>query len=269
MSMLSSKCLTAAALVGLSCAWPSTAPAEQWVKFGGVVSSFNQNAAKTLIRGLLSKPPGAGPFPAVVLLHSCLGLPADHRAIAETFAGWGYVALFVDDFATRGLRETCSADFTEGVADAEAGMAYLAKLPDVDAKRIAVIGYSQGADTALQLASTRLAAAGPGLHFKAAVAYYPPCANQADIRLEIPVLILIGKLDEVTPAADCELLAKRQLGEGPAPKLVVYPGAQHRFDDPKLASGKRLFGMWMKYDADAADRSKLETRDFLAAKLAR
>jgi hypothetical protein len=59
------------------------------------------------------------------------------------------------------------------------------------------------------------------------------------------------------------------LGEGPAPKLVVYPGAQHRFDDPKLASGKRLFGMWMKYDADAADRSKLETRDFLAAKLAR
>ena len=74
--------------------------------------------------GYLTKPKGAGPFPAVVLLHSCLGLPSDRQAIGTTLAGWGYVALFVDDFATRGLRDTCSVDFPEGLADALGGLAY-------------------------------------------------------------------------------------------------------------------------------------------------
>ena len=32
------------------------------------------------VRGLLARPSGAGPFPAVVLLHSCLGLPSDSAA---------------------------------------------------------------------------------------------------------------------------------------------------------------------------------------------
>ena len=68
------------------------------------------------IQGYLTKPKGAGPFPAVVLLHSCLGLPANRRAMADTFAGWGYVALFVDDFATRGVKETCAVDFPAGRA---------------------------------------------------------------------------------------------------------------------------------------------------------
>jgi len=70
------------------------------------------------VQGYLTRPKGAGPFPAVVLLHTCLGLPANRRSIAETLAGWGYVALFVDDFKTRGLKETCAVDFDPAVADA-------------------------------------------------------------------------------------------------------------------------------------------------------
>jgi dienelactone hydrolase len=270
MNMLTGKCLAAATLLGLSFTPPSAASAERLIKFPAVAAPVNQNAANAPIRGFLTKPNGAGPFPAIVLLHSCLGLPADHQAIGEMFAGWGYVALFVEDFATRRLRETCSVDFAKGVADAFEGLAYLSKLPYVDPNRIAAIGYSQGGDTALQLASSRAASAiPPGLHFRAAVAYYPPCANQVNVRLEIPVLILIGKMDEVTPAADCQLLANNQSGNGPAVKLVVYPDAHHRFDDPELAGGKRLFGMWMQYDGLAAAQSKRETRDFLTSELAR
>jgi dienelactone hydrolase len=69
----------------------------------------------------------------------------------------------------------------------------------------------------------------------------------------------------VTPAADCERLAQRQS----IVRLVVYPGAAHVFDNSEFLGGKRLLGMWLKYDSDAAERSRAELRDFLAAKLAR
>jgi dienelactone hydrolase len=72
----------------------------------------------------------------------------------------------------------------------------------------------------------------------------------------------------VTPAADCERLAKRQPGDRSV-KLVVFPEADHEFDNPEFVGGKSRFGMWLQYDADAARRSRAELRDFLAAKLGR
>jgi dienelactone hydrolase len=262
------KCFAVAALAALELAQTPSLSAEELVKFASAAAS-RQSEAKPDIQGYLTKPKGSGPFPAVVLLHSCLGLPANRRSIASTIAGWGYVALFVDDFATRGLEETCAVDFSPALSDAYGALAFLARLPEVDPTRVAAIGYSQGADTALQIAASRSPAAAPGdLKFKAAAAFYPPCANQANAALHIPTLILIGASDEVTPAADCERLKKAQPG-GANVRLVVYPSAAHLFDDPAFADGKRLFGMWMQYDRSAAEQAKVELRGFLAATLAR
>ena len=172
------------------------------------------------VQGYLTRPKGAGPFPAVVLLHTCLGLPEGRAALGERIAGWGYVALFVDDFATRGLKDTCAVDFPQGVADAFGAIAFLSGQPLVDKTRVAAVGFSQGGDTALKIAASPTAARAPA--FRAAAAFYPPCANEADAALAIPTLILVGAKDDVTPAADCAALARRQ-----APgmvKLVVYPG---------------------------------------------
>ena len=219
------------------------------------------------IRGYLSKPKGAGPFPAVVLLHSCLGLPSNRRAIEAALTAEGYIALFVDDFTTRSLKETCAVDFPEGLADAYGALAYLARLPSVDPARIAVVGFSQGADTALKIAASRSAFALPdGLKFRAAAAFYPPCANVEGERLQIPTLILVGAADGVTPAADCERLARSNPGEA---KLVVYPDAAHCFDDPAFGGGKSVMGMILKYDPAAAKRSKQDLDAFLAEKLGR
>ena len=91
------------------------------------------NAVGEPIAGYLAKPAGAGPFPAVVLLHSCLGFPSNRKAIETALAGAGYVVLFVDEFSTRGLKETCSVDFPQLVPDAFGALADLARRPDVDA----------------------------------------------------------------------------------------------------------------------------------------
>lgn len=256
------RCFAVAALCALGLAFSFPAPAEELVKF----DAGGERAAAPHIQGYLTRPLGAGPFAAVVLLHSCLGLPKNRRAIADMIAGWGYVALFVDDFTTRGLRETCAVDFGEGVADAFGALAFLAKLAYVDPKRVAAVGYSQGADTALAIAALPLAASGD-LRFKAAAAFYPPCANEAGAQLQTPTLILVGGLDEVTPAADCERLAQAQPGADVS--LVVYAKAAHGFDNPEFAGGKRVLGMELKYDRDAAEQSRLALRDFLATRLAR
>ncbi|MFZ0600883.1 MAG: dienelactone hydrolase family protein [Roseiarcus sp.] len=218
------------------------------------------------IQGYLSEPKGKGPFPGVVLLHTCLGLPDERASIGERIAAWGYVALFVDDFATRGLKETCAVDFKPALPDAYGALAYLASQPFVDPARIAAVGFSQGGDTALKIAAGA-GAAGQEAAFRAAAAFYAPCANLADGALDIPTLILVGAKDEVTPAADCAELTRRQ-APGVA-KLVVYPGAAHAFDLPEFGAGRQVMGMRLAYDRNAAQRSWGELRRFLAARLAR
>jgi dienelactone hydrolase len=249
--------------------------ADKRVKFDSAVARGEQESAGVgqpgaAIEGYLTQPSGRGPFPAVILLHSCLGLPPDRSAIGKMIASWGYVALFVDDFGTRGLKQTCTVDFPEGVADAYGALNYVARLAFVDRTRIAAVGYSQGADTALTIASGRFAPAfalPQGAKFKAMAAFYPPCANQAGARLALPTLILVGDRDDVTPAADCARLARAQSRGISNLKLIVLAGADHAFDNPDFMGGARVYGMWLKYDAAAAERAQAELHRFLAMEL--
>jgi dienelactone hydrolase len=247
--------------------------ADERVNFDTAVPRSEQDAAgvgRAAIKGYLTKPSGQGPFPAVVLLHSCLGLPVDRNAIGKMIASWGYVALFVDDFGTRGLMQTCAVDFPEGIADAYGALNYVARVPFVDRTRIAAVGYSQGADTALTIGSGRFASAfvlPQGAKFKAAAAFYPPCANQRGRRLVLPTLIVVGDHDDVTPAADCARLADAQPRTISKLKFIVLAGADHAFDNPGFAGGARVYGMWLKYDGAAAEQAKAELLRFLAINL--
>ena len=241
----------------------ASALAEERVSFS---SASGPAGSATTIAGYLSPPKGSGPFPAVVLLHSCLGLPSNRKAIGTRLAAAGYVALFVDDFSTRGLTQTCLVDFPQGVADAYGALAYVANLPQVDRTRIAAVGYSQGGDTALRLAGPRLRAAyaqpaGPA--FKAVAAYYPPCGNLGRTRLDLPTLILVGSDDAVTPATLCQKLARGQSDV----TLTLYLGASHVFDDPAFSGGKQMFGMHLQYDAAAAAQADAALAAFLKSAL--
>ena len=267
------KFIIAAELAVLLSSPSAPALADERVKFDSAVTRGGQGPAGVghppgaAIEGYLTKPSGDGPFPAVVLLHSCLGLPPDRSAIGNMIAGWGYVALFVDDFGTRDLKQTCTVDFPESVADAYGALNYIARFAFVDRTRIAALGYSQGADTALTIASGRFASAfvlSQGAKFKAAAAFYPPCANQGGARLALPTLVLVGDRDNVTPAADCARLARAQPHGISKLKLIVLAGADHVFDNPDFTGGARVYGMWLKYDGAAAEQAKAELHRFLA-----
>jgi dienelactone hydrolase len=264
---------------------PAAASTEELVRFDSaplLMGQIQQRQARErgetpvvnpdTIEGYLSKPGGSGPFPAVVYLHGCGGLSEGTRhRIADLMTGWGYVVLAVDSFATRGIKQSCDQTMARRQGDAWGALRYLSSLGFVDRKRIAIVGSSQGGIVGLQLASTRsveVFAIPEGPKFRALVAYYPMCRVASD-QLTIPAVILIGEADDWSPASDCANWMQRRAGKGAPVKLVTYPGAYHAFDNPILADGRRMFGHWLKYDADAAQRSVSEMHDFLQAQFAK
>jgi dienelactone hydrolase len=119
------------------------------------------NGDEKPLKGVLFKPDGPGPFPAVIALHVCGGLGARgvmgarHLDWAERLKAQGHIVLFPDSFGSRGLGSQCVVtDRTvrpsrERVSDTMAGRAYLLAREDVIADRISLLGWSNGASAVL------------------------------------------------------------------------------------------------------------------------
>jgi dienelactone hydrolase len=201
--------------------------------------------------GVLWSQPGAGPHPAIVMMHGCGGLrgrdgrpTARHQDWAERFAARGFVVLHVDSFAARGLREICSQSqrgirtSVERAQDAYAALRFLQARPDIRPDAIVLLGWSNGGNTVLWTMASDNAARPVTLvqDYAAAVAFYPGCRSLAERRRGwtpvAPLLVLVGDADDWTPAEPCLRLAEKT---GAAMRLLLYPGALHDFDAPDMA----------------------------------
>src|SRR5262245_13269911 len=94
-------------------------------------------------------PQGGGPFPAVVVMHGCDGIRENTRRWAARLVGWGYAALIVDSFRSRGLSNVCGhggvLPASVRAQDAIEAKNYLRSLPNIAKSRIGLIGFSHGA----------------------------------------------------------------------------------------------------------------------------
>ena len=223
------------------------------------------------IQGYLAKPEGVGPFPAVIGLHGCGGMPATtKRKLVEELVGWGYVVLLVDSYATRGIEQTCTGSGFPHIADmrrsdAYGALAFLARQTFVDPQRVAAVGFSQGGWVNLLVAeamSLELFVRSSNLRFRAVVAFYPLCRPVVG-PLVIPTLILIGALDDWTPAADCSEKIDTWRTNGVPIEQVVYPGVHHSFYYPELKPGRTMFGHWLEYNKEAAADATRRMQQFL------
>jgi len=215
------------------------------------VQTANLSSSPAPLRGFLFKPEGDGRHPAVIMMHGCGGAYASsgqlgdrHRMWGKYLALHGYVALMLDSFGSRGIKQLCTTTFAERplrqsdrVGDAYAALAYLRERSDVDARRIALLGWSHGAGVTLD-AISRQPEDGDG--FSAAVAFYPGCTSRnkrADrFHPYAPLLVLIGEADDWTPAEPCKQLAAAVAARGEAMQIVIYPDTYHDFDNPGVTS---------------------------------
>jgi dienelactone hydrolase len=188
------------------------------------------------------RPEGDGPFPAVVLMHGCHGISASTRDWAQWFRAHGYVALIVDSWAPRRIRDGCvpgpDISSTERFDDAVGALRWLHARPYVDRRRVGVIGWSNGGVFALALVNgpslERARVRGvqmPGPGFTASVAMYPGgCYSLVNETVVRPLLLLIGDADDWTLPSECARMVEAMRGRGADAAMVLYPGAVHYFD---------------------------------------
>jgi dienelactone hydrolase len=228
--------------------------------------NVSDQATPARLLGYLARPDGAGPFPAVVVLHGCAGFYSPNAAIADDLKSEGYVALAVDSLGPRGISHQCGGLFIEQAIDAYAALKYLSQQPFVDPGRVAVLGYSMGGGSALDDVQRGFINRLFPEKFAAAIAYYPWCRGRSAM-VDAPTMILIGAADDWTLAEGCrELVAQPHDGGAPV-DLTVYLGAHHGFNFRGLQPGIRRFGHWLEYNEPAATDAWEKVRAFLAANL--
>ena len=192
-------------------------------------------------QGILYLPNGAGPHPALIVIHEWWGLNDWIKQEAAGFASKGYVALAVDLYRgqvadTPELAHELSRGLPQdqGVRDLTSALAWLSARKDVDAKRIGAVGWCMGGGYAIQLA-----VAAPAL--KAVAVNYGalPTDRSALQQIHAAVLGNFGGQDHgITPDSVHAFEAAMQSLDKPV-DAKIYPDAGHAFENPNNTTGYR------------------------------
>jgi dienelactone hydrolase len=188
-------------------------------------------------------------YPAVIVVHTLGGYrDANEGYVAAELRKSGFATLTYDSFVacgTTGAAMSASPGYLPaGVADAYAALRRLASEPRIDTDRIAIIGFSFGAEVAHLTAFESIRSAlnpGPG-RFAAHVPFYPTLSfgvtAERGAYTGSPVLMLLGGKDDNLPVAKVEsYLAYARAAGNPAPiDTVIYPGAYHAWTVPDLVT---------------------------------
>lgn len=239
--------------------------------YAGEQVTFKGNSQRgnaITLKGILEKPQGKGPFPAVVMLHGCAGLEGSKKILdpwAQRLVSWGYVCLMVDSLGPRGESDICGdmrvflIPPNVRAQDAHDAKWYLADLPFVNRNQIVLMGWSHGGWTTLYAIDETFPIQNRGNPFRSAIAFYPYCSTYLG-GLDAPLLILIGELDDWCPAAMCQM----RMPSGTTAhevNLKIYPQAYHLFDVEGMDTSKE--GHRLLYNSDAAKDAIEHVRNFL------
>ncbi len=232
--------------------------------------AYPSSAEKLTLRGDLQFPKGAtGKLPAIVIAHARGGVDERSERWARFFRDHGVATFKMDYFGPRGVTAS-SAVQPLPTYDTLDALHLLASHPRIDARRIAVIGFSRGAHLAINAATPGYT--GSDLRFAAHVGLYPTCGvthiGKGDA--SAPILILVGSDDDLSPVVQCETLQKDGSAKGRAVTLKVYEGAQHGWDGDYT-------GVWfhralntsyrMRVDRPLTERSQRDVLEFLKSPL--
>jgi len=174
-----------------------------------------------------AQPAEAGKKPAIVLIHSYLGLEPGYRNITDNLAKEGYIVLSPE---WQTFNKTPADEVVEGLINDS--IAYLKTNPDVDVNRLGLTGFCAGGRyTMLFLPQIP--------EFRSGVAFYGfpysgGFANQTKpvdyiAQFKAPMLMIHGTYDQASPIADLYRYATALNASGKYFELKVYQGSPHGF----------------------------------------
>jgi dienelactone hydrolase len=230
-----------------------------------VTKTVLYHEGKTVLEGFMAYDDSKGKRPCVLIVHDWDGLGDYEKMRAKQIASLGYTALAVDIYG-RGVRpkppQAAGAESGKYAKDRmltrrRIGMAmrYASGQPQVDRKRIAVMGYCFGGMVALELGRA-------GNPVKGIVSFHgnlsnPNPSDAKDIKGQ--VLILHGAADPFVPKAQVAAFEKEMKAAKRPYRIVVYPGAVHAFTVKEAGNNPKSGAA---YNASADKKSWAEMSSF-------
>jgi dienelactone hydrolase len=217
------------------------------------------------LSGLLLKPAGSGPFPAIVLSHGLGGNALEMMSVkGREMVQWGLLCIATDySHAGKGGGGPAAArgrftgvDFSqagarpENIRRALACVEILSQMKDVDQRRIAAYGHSMGAFVTIALAaaaSDKITAAAITAGGVITEKYRASAAPTADVaaQIRVPFLILHGMADTTVLPESSEVL-KQMLDKNTVPnERRMFEGVGHNLPNQNnSAEVYRLMRDW-------------------------
>jgi carboxymethylenebutenolidase len=184
-------------------------------------------------KAYVSLPKGAGPFPAIVVIHEWWGKNQHVERWADRLATAGWAAIAVDLYGgvVATDRDTAMAtmkavDETKAAATISAALDYASKDPKIQATKKAVIGWCFGGGWSLRTALAHPELAG-------AIIYYGQVETDATKlgAIKAKVLGVFANKDKGIPPATVDAFEAGLAKAGVAAKIYRYD-AEHAFANP-------------------------------------
>ena len=207
--------------------------------FNDIIEDFDNQEKQTVFGKLVLPNDSLDPnkkFPLVIGVAGSLGWGKHHYKYLEMYQKMGIATFELNSFKSRGITSTVGTQnqvtISAMIVDAYTALEVLSKHPNIDKDRISITGWSLGGGVTLFSAWMPVKnAINKELKFASHLAFYPPCFIEPE-NIEFsdsPIHILIGELDNWTPAKPCSDLVNK-LNKKSNIGLTIYKDSHHSFD---------------------------------------
>ena len=175
-------------------------------------------------------------YPLVIGVAGSLGWRKHHLEYLNMYQENGFATFQLNSFKSRNITSTVGSQVEVTTAtiilDAYRAFEVLANHPNIDKNKVSITGWSLGGAVALFSGWLPVKKAiTSDLKFASHLAFYPPCFfDPENIEFtDSPIHILIGDLDNWTPAEPCNFFVNK-ISEKANIDLTIYPDSHHSFD---------------------------------------
>ncbi|TPV31476.1 dienelactone hydrolase family protein [Paucihalobacter ruber] len=198
--------------------------------------------------------------PGILVIHEWWGHNDYVRERADMLAELGYVALAVDMYGDGKQADhpddagkfagMVMQNMEEATARFNAALELLKSNPNVDAEKIAAIGYCFGGSVALSMANA-------GSDLDAVAAFHSGVALPVmpSDQLKARVLVCNGADDPFASSESIETFKKQMDSINADYKYVAYPGAVHAFTSKDADALGEKFNLPLAYNKEADEKS--------------
>ena len=175
-------------------------------------------------------------YPLVIGVAGSLGWREHHYEYMKMYQQSGFATFELNSFKSRNISSTVGSQVEVTTAsiilDAYKAFEKLSKHPNIDKNKVSITGWSLGGAVALFSGwKPIIKAISKDLKFASHLSFYPPCFFDPENTefTDSPIHILIGELDNWTPAEPCNYFVKK-ISDNSNVNLTIYPNSHHSFD---------------------------------------